>query len=558
MIKKIFLILLIFCFKIWAEQIIYIPEASLNKIDAEGLLTYTKILSSDEYDGRGVGTKGEELAINYIASNFKSLGLKPIGDGGSYFQAVPLTGINPNPNTIKLIFNSINDRLKYKDDYVVWTTEGKSTIDLIDKDVVFVGYGVNAPEYNWNDFKNTDVKDKILIVLINDLQIPDPNNPDILDNSMFEGKAMTYYGRWTYKFEEAARQKAAGALIIHETGPAGYGWNVVESSNTGELFNLGGEASDKLPFQGWITYETATKLFNNAKLNLEELKQKALDRNFTPVNLGIKGSVHIDNTIRNINSNNVIGLLEGKDPGLKNEYVVYMAHWDHFGVGDPVNGDAIYNGANDNAIGVASLFELAEAFNSASMGPSRSVIFLSVTAEEQGLLGSQYYAEHPVFPLNKTIGVVNIDGLNTYGRTKDITVVGYGQSNLDEYIENAAKNMQGRIITPDPEPEKGFFYRSDHFNFAKKGVPALDPDQGTIYIGKPDNFGIELRDWYNENIYHSPFDEVRDDWDLSGAIEDLQLFFTVGYMMTETDTWPVWKENSEFKAIREASLKNAH
>jgi Zn-dependent M28 family amino/carboxypeptidase len=557
MIKKIFLFFFLFGFSLYAEQVIYIPGTSLNKIDAEGLLTHTKILASDEYEGRGVGTKGEKLTINYIADNFKLLGLKAAGDAGTYFQKVPLTGITADPETINLVFSTIGDALNYKNDYVIWTTQERNVVDLIGKDVVFVGYGVTAPEYGWDDFKNVDVKDKILVVLINDPQIPDPEKPEMLDETMFEGKAMTYYGRWTYKFEEAARRGAAGALVIHETGPAGYGWNVVEASNTGELFTLGGETSDKLPFQGWITYETATKLFHSAKLDLEGLKKKALDKSFTPVNLGVKGSVHIDNSVKNIESNNVIGLFEGKDPVLKNEYVVYMAHWDHFGVGDPVNGDAIYNGANDNAIGVASLFELAEAFNNAGVGPSRSVIFLSVTAEEQGLLGSQYYTEHPTFPLEKTIGVVNIDGLNTYGRTKDITVVGYGQSSLDEYIEKAAKNMQGRIITIDPEPEKGFFYRSDHFNFAKKGVPALDPDQGTIFIGKPDDYGIKLREWYNENIYHSPFDEVRDDWDLSGAVEDLQLFFTVGYMMTETDTWPVWKESSEFRAIREASLKSS-
>ena len=557
MIKKIFLFFFLFGFSLYAEQVIYIPGTSLNKIDAEGLLTHTKILASDEYEGRGVGTKGEKLTINYIADNFKLLGLKAAGDAGTYFQKVPLTGITADPETINLVFSTIGDGLNYKNDYVIWTTQERNVVDLIGKDVVFVGYGVTAPEYGWDDFKNVDVKDKILVVLINDPQIPDPEKPEMLDETMFEGKAMTYYGRWTYKFEEAARRGAAGALVIHETGPAGYGWNVVEASNTGELFTLGGETSDKLPFQGWITYETATKLFHSAKLDLEGLKKKALDKSFTPVNLGVKGSVHIDNSVKNIESNNVIGLFEGKDPVLKNEYVVYMAHWDHFGVGDPVNGDAIYNGANDNAIGVASLFELAEAFNNAGVGPSRSVIFLSVTAEEQGLLGSQYYTEHPTFPLEKTIGVVNIDGLNTYGRTKDITVVGYGQSSLDEYIEKAAKNMQGRIITIDPEPEKGFFYRSDHFNFAKKGVPALDPDQGTIFIGKPDDYGIKLREWYNENIYHSPFDEVRDDWDLSGAVEDLQLFFTVGYMMTETDTWPVWKESSEFRAIREASLKSS-
>lgn len=555
MVKKIFLIIFLFNVSIYAEQVIYIPSTSLKSIDAESLLERTQILSSDEFEGRGVGTRGEVLATNYIADIFKTLGLIACGENGTYFQKVPLIGITPDPETITLEFSNFNEPLNYRDDYVVWTNQEKRLIDLASKDVIFVGYGVTAPEYGWDDFKDVDVKDKILIALINDPQIPDPKKPEVLDETIFEGKAMTYYGRWTYKFEEAARRGASGALIIHETELAGYGWNVVESSNTGELFTLKGQESNKLPFQGWITYDLASQLFNKAGYDLEVLKQKALDKNFLPIVLNTKGSVHLENSIKNIESNNVVGVLEGKDPVLKKEYVVYMAHWDHFGIGDPINGDSIYNGANDNAIGVASLFEIAKAFNNANEGPSRSVVFLSVTAEEQGLLGSEYYTEHPIFPLEKTLAVVNIDGLNTYGRTKDVTIVGYGQSNLDEYIEKAANNMQGRIITKDPEPEKGFYYRSDHFNFAKKGVPALDPDQGSIYIGKPENYGIELRRWYNENIYHSPFDEVRDDWDLSGAIEDLQLFFTVGYMLTETGAWPVWNNSSEFKAIREASLK---
>lgn len=554
MLKKIFLIVVLFYINIYAEQVIYIPSASLESINAESLLEHTKILASDNFEGRGVGTRGEKLTIDYIANIFNTLGLIACGEGGSYFQKVPLIGITPDPETVTLEFSNFNEPLHYRDDYVIWTNQEKRLIDLSLKDVIFVGYGVTAPEYGWDDFKDVDVHDKILIVLINDPQIPDPNNPEMLDETIFEGKAMTYYGRWTYKFEESVRRGAAGALIIHETEPAGYGWNVVESSNTGELFTLQGEESNKLPFQGWITYDVASRLFERAGYDLEILKQRALDKNFSPISLNIKGSVYLENSIKNIESNNVIGLLEGKDPVLKNEYVVYMAHWDHFGIGEPINGDAIYNGASDNAIGVASLFEIAKAFNSANAGPSRSVVFLSVTAEEQGLLGSAYYTEHPIFSLEKTLAVINIDGLNTYGRTKDITIVGYGQSNLDEYIEKAANIMQGRIITEDPEPEKGFYYRSDHFNFAKKGVPALDPDQGTIFIGKPENYGYELRNWYNENIYHSPFDEVRDDWDLSGGIEDLQLLFTVGYMLTETNTWPTWNDTSEFKAIRDASL----
>jgi Zn-dependent M28 family amino/carboxypeptidase len=272
--------------------------------------------------------------------------------------------------------------------------------------------------------------------------------------------------------------------------------------------------------------------------------------------LHTKANVNFDNAIKKVQSNNVAGLLEGRDNKLKNEYVLYMAHWDHFGIGTPKNGDAIYNGATDNAMGVSALFELAKAFNMSENGPSRSVVFLSVTAEEQGLLGSQHYAEHPLFPLNKTLAVINMDGLNTFGKTKDITIVGYGKSTMDEYAENAAK-MQGRIISKDPETEKGFYYRSDHFNMAKKGVPALDPDQGTIYIDKSEDYGMQRREWYNENIYHTPFDEYDESWDLTGAIEDLQLLFTVGYMLTETNVWPVWKEGSEFKAIREASLKES-
>jgi Zn-dependent M28 family amino/carboxypeptidase len=425
---------------------------------------------------------------------------------------------------------------------------------VTNSDVVFAGYGVEAPEYNWNDFKDEDVKGKTIIVLVNDPAVPDPKNPSQLDPNVFKGDAMTYYGRWTYKFEEGARKGAAAILIVHETGPAGYPFKVVQG-NLNEKFDLvtPDKNMSRANIEGWITTDAAKKIFAMGGQDFETLKRQARTREFKPVALGLKASMAVKNTRRTIDSQNVVATLEGSDPALKDEYVVYSAHWDHLGIGAPVNGDNIYNGALDNASGVATVLEIARAFTQVQPQPKRSILFLMVTAEEQGLLGSEYYSISPLYPLNKTLANINIDGVNQWGHTKDITVIGMGASDLDDYLK-AAADEQGRVLRPDPEPEKGFYYRSDHFNFAKQGVPALDPDAGIDYVGKDPAYGKKKRDEYTEKDYHAPSDEVKPDWDLSGAVDDAQLFFAVGYRVANADKFPEWKPGNEFKPKRDESL----
>jgi Zn-dependent M28 family amino/carboxypeptidase len=369
---------------------------------------------------------------------------------------------------------------------------------------------------------------------------------------------MTYYGRWTYKFEIAAAKGAAGALIVHETGPAGYPWAVVEGSNTTEQFSLlsPDKGHSRCAVEGWITEQKARALLTDAGQDFDALHKAALSPDFEPVPLGMNASLTLHSTIRNIESHNVVAKLEGSDPSLKNQYIIYTAHWDHLGVGKPVNGDNIYHGAVDNASGVAGLLELARAFKDVQPRPRRSILFLSVTAEEKGLLGSQYYSEHPLYPLRDTLAEINMDGLNVHGLTRDLTVIGLGNSTLDDYVRQVAAE-QGRTVRPDPEPEKGFYFRSDHFNFAKQGVPALDPDSGVDYIGRPEGWGLKQLDEFTANDYHKPSDQVKPDWDLSGAVQDLQLYFSVGYRVADASNFPEWSPDSEFRAKREAMLKNS-
>jgi Zn-dependent M28 family amino/carboxypeptidase len=384
--------------------------------------------------------------------------------------------------------------------------------------------------------------------------VPDPSDPSQLDPKTFGGKAMTYYGRWTYKFEEGARKGAAAVLVVHETGPAGYPFSVVQG-NLNEKFDIvtPDENMGRANIEGWITTDAARKLFALAGKDYGALKKEAATRAFKPVPLGVQASMAISNKLRTIESRNVVAKLEGSDARLKDEYVVYSAHWDHLGVGAPVKGDKIYNGALDNASGVGTVLEIARAFKQVQPQPKRSILFLMVTAEEQGLLGSQYYSVTPLYPLARTAANINIDGVNQWGPTKDITVIGLGASDLDDYLQAAAKE-QGRTLTPDPEPEKGFYYRSDHFNFAKQGVPALDPDSGVDFIGKPDGWGRKKRDDYTDHDYHAPSDEVKPDWDLSGAAQDAQLLFAVGYRVANADKLPEWKPANEFRAKRQEML----
>src|ERR1043166_5667363 len=525
--------------------------AQLPDVDMNAVMQHIKVLSSDEFEGRAPGSKGEELSVAYLIDQFKKIGLKPGNTDGTYVQKVPLVGITPAP--APLVFDKGKQALtlKWKDDVVAWTKHVADSASIDKSDVVFVGYGVVAPEFNWDDYKGVDVKGKTVVMLINDPPVPDPADPNRLDPKVFGGKAMTYYGRWTYKYEIGAMKGAAAVLIVHETVPASYPFSVVQNK-VDEQFDLvtPDKNMGRASIEGWITVDQARNLFKFGGQDYDALKKVAATRDFKPVPLaGVTASMTIRNRLRRLDSQNVMGKIDGSDPARNDEYVVYTAHWDHLGKSK----DGIFHGAVDNASGTASLLEIARAFTRVSPPPKRSILFVSVTAEEQGLLGSEYYAVAPVYPLAKTLANINIDGINVHGRTKDLTLVGYGASDLDDYARDAAKE-QGRTIHADAEPEKGGYYRSDHFSFAKRGVPALDPDEGVDFIGKSADYSQKVRDEYNNNRYHSPKDVIVPYWDLGGAAEDLKLFLAVGYRVAQADKFPEWKPGNEFKAIRERSI----
>ena len=527
-------------------------DLTLATFSGDRMLADIRVLSSDEFQGRGPGTKGEDLSIAYIEKEFRDAGLDPGNPNGTYLQEVPLEGIRPDAN-MEFTFTGHGTTIHttFQKDFVAQTRIPVAS-QTLDGDMIFVGYGVQAPEYKWDDFKGVDVKGKVLVVLVND---PPVKKNGELDPNVFGGKAMTYYGRWTYKYEKAEELGAAGCIIVHETGRAGYPWEVVRNSFGGERFELATADSNSRAglVQAWISRETAEALFKAAGYDLETLKEQAVSRDFRPVPLGMRAQVEIHNSLRTIQSHNVIGKVTGSDPTLKNEYVIYSAHWDHFGIGPEVNGQNIYHGALDNGSGSAALMELGRAFASLKVRPKRSILFLSVTAEEQGLLGSQYYAEHPLYPLSHTAANINMDGMNVLGKTRDITEIGIGKSTLDEIVAAVAKE-QGRVVRGDPEPEKGFYYRSDHFSFAKVGVPAFDPDSGIDYVGKPAGWGMKMRDQFTANDYHKPSDVIKPYWDMSGDVQDCELFFAVGYRVANAAKMPEWKPGAEFKAIREKSL----
>ena len=530
-----------------------IPIGQLPSIDMNAVLSHTRVLSSDAFEGRAPGTKGEEVTVNYLVDQFKRVGLKPGNTDGTYIQKVPLVGITPTPAPLVLRKGPAQQTLKWKDDVVAWTKHVAETASLDNSELVFVGYGVVAPEFNWDDYKGLDVKGKTLVMLVNDPPVPDPSNASELDPKTFGGKAMTYYGRWTYKYDIGAQKGAAGVLLIHETGPAGYPFSVVQGK-TGEQFDLitPDKNMGRAAIEGWITLDQGRKLLKMAGQDFDALKQQAATREFKPVPLGVTASMTLHNKLRTIDSKNVLAKLDGGDPKLKDEFVVYTAHWDHFGK----NADGIFHGAEDDALGCASLIEMARAFTKLPAPPRRSILFLAVTAEEQGLLGSQYYSVTPIYPLAKTVADINMDSWNVHGRTKDLTLVGYGASDLDDYTRDAA-GEQGRLVHADAEPEKGFYYRSDHFNFAKQGVPALDPDGGMQFIGKPADYGQKMRDEWNEQRYHKPADVVMPEWDMTGTREDVKVFFAIGYRVAQADKMPEWKPGNEFKAKRDADLKGA-
>ncbi len=529
-------------------------EVASRAIDAADLMRLTTTLASDEFEGRAPGTPGEEKTVALLTARFQELGLAPGNPDGTYVQDVDLVGFTAQPSA-SFVVRGRQIGLRFPDDYVAVSRRTVPEVNVVNSDMVFVGYGVVAPEYGWDDFKGVDVRGKTVVMLINDPAVPDPADASRLDSTMFRGPAMTYYGRWTYKYESATERGAAAAIVVHETGPAGYPYEVVRGSWGRENVDIrrpDGNAG-RVAVESWITLDKAKELFAAAGMDFDVLKDAARRRDFQPVALNAKATFRIRNTLRDISSKNVVAKLEGSDPALRDQLVVYTAHWDHLGRDTTAAGDQIFNGALDNATGTAGVLELAEAFTRLSTPPRRSVLFLAVTAEEKGLLGAKYYAANPLYPLAKTVANINLDGLNQWGETRDLVVVGYGNTTLEDVLAEAAAE-RGRVLAPDPEPEKGFFYRSDHFEFAKMGVPALYTDNGVEFIGKPEGYGKQKREEYTANDYHKPSDEVKPDWDLAGAVADLRLLFAVGYRVAQSDTWPEWKPGTEFKAIREAML----
>jgi Zn-dependent M28 family amino/carboxypeptidase len=538
-----------------ADELALRLEPALSAITPDGLLAHIKVLASDEFEGRAPGTKGEELSVKYITNQFKQIGLKPGNPNGTYTQEVPLAGIRSDPRMSFIVGDKTID-LKYPDDFVASSARLQPEIKIDGSDVVFVGYGVVAPEYGWDDYKGLDVRGKTLLILIGDPPVPDPKDPSKLDKKMFKGKAMTYYGRWTYKYEIAAQKGASAAVIIHETGPAGYPYSVVKTSWGKENYEIDSpnKNMDAVEARSWITLDTAKKLLADCGQGFDALKKSAIRKEFRPVTLKAKANIDIKQELRSFKSNNVIGKLEGNDPKLRDEYVIYSAHWDHLGRHPELQGDQIFNGAIDNASGVASLLQLAAAFTKLNPPPKRSVLFMATTAEEAGLLGAKFYAERPLYPLEKTLADINIDTVNPWGKTRDIEDLSNNNSTLDDLLAAAAKR-NGRMMTPNSEPEKGGFYRADHFEFSKRGVPALFTGRGIDFIGKPAGFGQQKKDDYTAHHYHQVSDEVDPNWDLSGAVQDLQLLFEVGYQVANGDKFPEWKSGSEFRTKRDEMMK---
>lgn len=521
----------------------------LSAFSADSLGKHISQLSSDDFMGRKPFTEGETKTINYLKEQFAAAGLEP-GNGNSYFQEVPMVQITTEASSrMQVASPKEKFMLQGFDDYVMWTDKTDSAISLNNTELVFAGYGVVAPEYNWNDYAGLDVKGKVVLVLVND---PGFNAHD---STLFKGKTMTYYGRWTYKFEEAARQGAKGCLVVHNTEAASYPFSVVQNNWNGSRLRLDnrGKQETLCDVIGWVSAPAAKRLLAAAGKDTALFAEADIP-GFKGESLGLKLSATMKVKTEYNKSYNVIGKITGsKHP---DETIIYTAHWDHLGIGKPDStGDSIYNGALDNASATAGLLELARGFKSMKAAPERTIVFLSVTAEEQGLWGSAYYAQNPVYPLSKTLANINMDGLNWFGKTKDLIVVGRGQNELEDYLKEEATKVN-RSISFESRPEAGSYYRSDHFNFAKAGVPALYTSNGIETIGKADGYGKKMEDEYIKKNYHRPSDEYdAATWVLDGAIDDLKLLFQVGKRLIFTDKWPEWKEGSEFKAIREKSLK---
>jgi Zn-dependent M28 family amino/carboxypeptidase len=519
---------------------------ALETINPERIRAHVRFLSHDLLEGRGTGQRGGDIAAEYIATQFALYGLKPAGDNGTYLQKVPLVGITPSPETTFSLVPASGSRmtLKVLDDYVSYDQTQQPQSD-VDAPIVYVGYGIHAPEYNWDDYKDTDVRGKVLLMLVNEPSSDDPK--------FFKGKALTYYGRWTYKYEEAARRGAVGVLLIHQTEMASYPWEVVRNSNSGEKSYLKLDGTPKLKAAAWIQLGVVRKLVNGAGLNLDKLMSDAQSREFKPVALPAKLQAHIASKVRPFESNNVIAELPGSDPKLKNEAVLYTAHYDHLGIRPDMPGDNIYNGANDNATGCGILLELARAFGQAAQKPHRSMLFASVTAEEQGLLGSEYLGKHPPFPAGRITLDLNYDDLPPLGSPEEVEVPGAERTSFYRIVEATAKDFR-LTIRPDAHPEAGHFYRSDHFSLARVGIPSFSINEGVKYKGHDEAWGLQQEQEYNEKHYHQPSDEYRPDMDFTGDATMARFGFILGWQAASLPKVVGWEKGDEFEAAR---LKSA-
>lgn len=522
-------------------------EKAAVAITEKSIRADVRFLASDLLGGRGPASEGDRLAQLYIASRMEGLGLEPAAPGGGWIQKVPLVGITSKlPDTMTFTAGGKTVDLKNRDDFVAFSGIQEPRASIQDAEVVFVGYGIVAPEYGWNDYKDADLKGKVLLMM---------NNDPEEDPALFAGKTRLWYGRWDYKYQIAAQQGAVGAILIHTVPSAGYPWQVVQTSWSGVKFELPYEGEPRVQVKSWATEEASKKIAALGGQDLNRLRAAAQKKDFRPVPLGVRLSTILENSIEKVESGNVLGKLPGGDPKRSGEIVLYTAHHDHLGIkkGARAGEDVIYNGALDNASGIAAMLATASAFTELPRRPARTIVFASVTAEEQGLLGSEYLARHPPVPPGKIAANINIDGVNVFGRTRDLTMVGLGKSNLDETIVALAK-MQGRLVKPDQFPDRGFFYRSDQFNLAKVGVPAAYFDSGTEVLGKPAGWGKEQIEKWEATHYHQPSDELRDDWNLEGAVEDTRLLFFLGVKVANSDSLPRWNRGDEFEAARQKAL----
>ncbi|ANP47687.1 M28 family metallopeptidase [Candidatus Viadribacter manganicus] len=521
-------------------------------LSAEALIEHVRVLGSDEFEGRAPGTNGERLTIEYLQRAYAAAGLQPgvvLANGErSWVQETPLVAATlTNTPTLTLSGTDGERTYAYATQFSAWTRRLDPTVDIANAPLVFVGYGIHAPELGWNDYEGVDMRGKIAVILIND---PDFETGD---DRGFGGRAMTYYGRWTYKFEEAGRQGAAGAIIIHETAPAAYPWAVIQSSTGSARWDIvrADRGASRAGFEGWINNEVAMETFRRARLDFNELKSRAQRPGFRAVRMNLTGSLHLETRAEERTTYNVVGVLPGTER--PNETIIYTAHWDHLGHCPPVDGDDICNGAFDNATGTSALIELARRFH--AQGPTdRTVAFIALTAEEQGLLGALYYMQHPLFAPRDTVAAINMDGINAFGRTHEIEVRGFGQSEMDDLLTTAIQ-AQGRRVAPDSSPEAGYYYRSDHLHFAQLGIPVLYTSRGIDMLDGGIERGRALSQAYVANVYHKPADEVTDAWDMSGGAEDLEALYAVGHRLADGNEWPQWRANSEFRAAREASRR---